>query len=89
MTQLCTAYRKAIRKERPHAEVVIFMDCATIHTADNVLTHCSRLGIRICLIPGGMTHLCQPLDSHVYATFKKTLAEAQERENAANTLMGL
>ena len=80
MTQLCTAYRKAIRKERPHAEVVIFMDCATIHTADNVLTHCSRLGIHICLTPGGMTHLCQPLDSHVYATFKKTLAEAQERK---------
>ena len=56
----------------------------TIHTADNVLTHCSRLGIHICLTPGGMTHLCQPLDSHVYATFKKTLAEAQERKRGGH-----
>ena len=42
--------------------------------------HCSRLGLHICLIPGGMTNLCQPLDTHVFALFKKTLADLQEME---------
>ena len=80
MTMLCTAYRKAIRSVRPNAQIVLFMDCATIHTAENVLMHCSRLGLHICLIPGGMTNLCQPLDTHVFALFKKTLADLQEME---------
>jgi len=86
MTLLCTAYRKAIRTERPNAEVVLVMDCASIHTADNVLTHCSRLGIHNCLVPGGMTNLCQPLDTHVYALFKKDLAERQERKRGEHLL---
>ena len=79
MTMLCTAYRRAIRSERPKAEIVLFMDCATMHTAENVLTHCSRLGLHVCLMPGGMTSLCQPLDTHVFAIFKKTLADLQEK----------
>ena len=86
MTQLCTAYRRAIRSERPNAEIVLIMDCATIHTADNVLTHCSRLGIHNCLVPGGMTNLCQMLDTHAYALFKKDLSERQEKARGEHPL---
>ena len=86
MNMLCTAYRKAVRSERPKAEIVLFMDCATIHTAENVLMHCSRLGLHPCLIPGGMTHLCQPLDTHVFASFKKNLADLQEKSRGEHPL---
>jgi len=78
--QLLTEIRRSILAECPHAEIVLFMDCSPVHTARETLIHCSRLGLHVCLIPGGMTFLCQPLDSHVFATFKQYLADAQERE---------
>lgn len=86
LKRLITLYRKAVREQMPNAEVVIFLDCATIHTADEVLTHCSRLGVHICLIPGGLTYLCQPLDSHVFATFKRILSELQDEERDKDPL---
>lgn len=86
LLQLFTEIRKSIRTLKPKCQIVLFMDCATIHTALDVLKHCSRLGIHVVLIPGGMTYLCQPLDSHVFATFKKTLAELQEEDRGSNAL---
>lgn len=83
---LLTAIRRAVRSKRPLAEVVMFMDCATVHTAEDVVAHCSKLGLHLCLIPGGMTYLLQPLDSHVFATVKRTLSEMQERKRGEHPL---
>lgn len=83
---LITELRQAVRRKEPDAEIILFMDCATIHTAHEVLMHCSRLNIHVCLIPGGMTYLLQPLDSHVFATFKRVLSERQELCRAASPL---
>ena len=82
LRQLITAIRKAIRTKKPNAEILLYMDCASIHTARAVLQHCSVLGIHVCLIPGGLTYLCQPLDSHVFALFKRKLSEDQEIQRA-------
>lgn len=75
---LLTQIRKAIRFRRPNAVIVLCIDCAPVHTTHSTLTHCSRLGLHVLLLPGGLTWLLQPLDSHVFAAFKKKLAEVQE-----------
>lgn len=80
LIQLLTEMRKCIRRTHPHHEIVVCFDCAPCHVSRETLIHCSRLQLHVCLIPGGMTYLCQPLDTHVFATFKRHLAEAQERE---------
>ena len=82
LRQLITAIRKAIRTKKPNAEILLYMDCASIHTARAVLQHCSVLGIHVCLILGGLTYLCQPLDSHVFASLKRKLSEDQEIQRA-------
>lgn len=84
LKQLLTRIRRAVREKRPGAEVVLFMDCATIHIADDVLLHCSRLNIHLALIPAGLTYLLQPLDSHVFAAFKRELSETQEHLRGLN-----
>ena len=75
---MLTEIRKAVRTQRPNAEIVVCIDCATVHTTDSSLNHFSRLGLHVLLVPGGLTWLLQPLDSHVFAPFKQKLAELQE-----------
>lgn len=79
LKQLITRLRRAVRAERPAAEVVLFMDCATIHISDELLKHCSILNVHPVLIPAGLTYLLQPLDSHVFGSFKRELSEMQEK----------
>ena len=86
LKKLLTKLRKAIRDLRPRAEILLYMDCATVHTSEDVLVHCSRLGMHVCLIPGGMTSLCQPLDTHVFGTYKRILSELQEDKRADHPL---
>jgi hypothetical protein len=86
MNSLLTMIRRAVRIKRPHAEILLYMDSATIHLAAPVLLHCSRLGLHPCFVPAGLTYLCQPLDSHVFASFKRMLAELQERARGDNLL---
>ena len=83
---LLTDLRRAVRARLPDDEIVIFMDCATVHTCQDVLMHCSRLNLHVVFLPGSMTHLCQPLDTHVFAGFKRTLSELQENARSRDPL---
>ena len=83
---ILTVIRRNIRVHRPKAEILVVMDCAPVHTARCVFTHCSLLGLHVCLVPSGMTFLCQPLDSHVFGVFKRILSELQERRRGTNPL---
>ena len=83
---MLTILRRNIRLQRPKAEILVVMDCASVHTARCVFAHCSLLGLHLCLVPSGMTFLCQPLDSHVFGVFKRILSELQEQMRGANPL---
>ena len=72
--------------KRPREDILLYMDSATSHLAAPVLLHCSRLGLRPCFVPAGMTYLCQPLDSHVFASFKGVLVELQEKARGESLL---
>ena len=75
---MLTAIRRAVRTRRPHAEIIVCIDCAPVHTTDSTLNHFARLGLHVLLVPGGLTWLLQPLDSHTFGPFKQKLAELQE-----------
>ena len=75
---MLTKIRRAILQKRPNAVIVLCLDCAPVHTTLTTLIHCSKLGMHVLLLPGGLTWLLQPLDTHVFAAFNKKLAELQE-----------
>jgi hypothetical protein len=83
MPTILTLLRRAIRRQRPHAEVVIVMDSASQHTSDAVLRHTSLISVHLVLVPAGLTWLLQPLDTHVFATLKRVLASLQQQARAA------
>jgi hypothetical protein len=83
MPPLLTALRRAIRRQRPNAEIILSMDCASQHISEHVLRHLSILGVHVVLIPAGLTWLLQPLDTHAFATLKRKLAARQAAERAA------
>ena len=50
---------------------ILFMDAARCHLKWNVFAACSRAGIWPIVVPARMTWLLQPLDTHVFASFKR------------------
>lgn len=83
LNKVLTEIRRAVHARRPGAEIVVVMDCAPVHVGRAVLAHMARLNLHLLLIPSGTTWLLQPLDSHVFATFKQQLHNRQQRERAA------
>ena len=76
MKGLLTVLRRAVRSVRPEHHIVVALDAANQHIAADVLAHAARLQVHLLLIPARMTHLLQPLDSHVFGCFKRDLLEA-------------
>ena len=81
---LLTFIRRQVLLARPACQIVLLMDCASQHMANNVLAHCRRLRLVIMLVPARLTWLLQPLDSHVFATFKRRLHALQLEARAAH-----
>ena len=55
-----------LREYLDHREVILLMDMAPCHMHPSVFPLARRKGIRIILIPAGLTGLLQPLDTHVF-----------------------
>ena len=68
---ILTELRRVVRAHRPGHRLVVVWDAASQHLNILVLRHARRLGIHVLLIPAGLTWLLQPLDSHVFASFKQ------------------
>ena len=81
---LLTFIRRQVLLARPGCQIVLLMDCASQHMANNVLAHCRRLRLLIMFVPARLTWLLQPLDSHVFATFKRRLHAFQLEARAAH-----
>ena len=80
-----TRLRRAVRQVRPNAVLVLVFDPCGAHVNARVFRHARCLGIHIILIPGRMTWLLQPLDSHVFAQFKRWLRTALQKERMQAT----
>ena len=81
-------HRRVVRAHRPRHRLVVAWDAASQHLNIIVLRHARRLGIHVLLIPTGLTWLLQPLDSHVFASFKRT-AHRLQLEARAGTEAGI
>ena len=73
MRQWLSDLRHVLRKERPNHMWILVMDCYSVHLSMESLKYAKVLGFCVVLIPGRMTWLLQPLDSHVFAEFKRLL----------------
>ena len=58
---------------------VFFLDAARCHTRWNVFAAFARFGIWPIVVPSKMTWLLQPLDTHVFALFKRRVRGAVQR----------
>ncbi len=77
--------RRAVREAIGECEVVLAWDCATQHLSEAALRSLTEEGFVPLLIPAGLTWLLQPLDTHVFADFKRGMhrLQAATRANAA------
>ena len=82
---ILTTLRRVILHYRPGASVLVVMDAASQHLSADVLNHCARLRLSILPVPGRLTYLLQPLDSHVFATLKRELQLAQAEQRLRST----
>ena len=73
MRQWLRDLRHVLLAHRPNHEWVLVMDCYSVHTSRDVLRYARSLKFVVVLVPSRMTWLLQPLDTHVFADFKRTL----------------
>jgi len=55
---ILTRIRRAVHGRRPRCTIVIVLDCAPQHLADNVITHARRLRIVFCMCLLGLRGSC-------------------------------
>ena len=79
-----TQIRRVVRNRCPNRELVLFMDCAPTHYSQRVTAHCSRLNVLVVFFPAKLTWLLQPLDTHIFALLKHSLALEHMRLRQAN-----
>lgn len=77
LKQLLNTLSKVLKKEAPGKKIVLVWDCCVAHMTPAILQHARAKGIRVLMVPAKLTHVLQVLDFGVFATFKKTLHEAQ------------
>ena len=83
LPHLLTIIRRHICHHLPHHEIVLLLDCAAQHVTARVFAHASRLRMHLLFVPGKTTWLLQPLDTHVFSLFKRTLHQLQTDARAA------
>ena len=86
MKGLLTVLRRAVRSVRPEHHIVVALDAANQHIAADVLAHAARLQVHLLLIPARMTHLLQPLDSHVFGCFEGPTVQTFEASASVQCL---
>jgi len=75
--QILTRLRRAALRLRPGARLIIACDSASQHTTLQVVNHAARLRVQLLFVPGRLTWLMQPLDTHVFGSFKQRLHHVQ------------
>ncbi len=81
---ILTLLRRAIHRQRPGVQVVVCCDSASQHVADAVIRHSQCLRMHLLCVPGRLTWLLQPLDSHVFGRLKRHLHALQIEARVAS-----
>ena len=84
MRRALTSLAKGLGPVLRERQVVLFLHVASAHIHATILAHARRLGIRLLFIPAGLTRVLQPLDTHVFAQYKRTLREKWREVRAAS-----
>ena len=66
----------ALAKAAPERQAILLMDALHCHFAKQVLMACRRHGILVCIVPASCTSFLQPLDTDVFARYKRYLSSA-------------
>ena len=61
---------------RPEFQIILVLDCATIHLTLAVIRKAAELGIWLLVVPPNATYALQPLDTHVFSPYKAFLRRA-------------
>ena len=69
---------RALQARAPGAQFILSMDAVRLHLSAVVLKECARWGIRVVVVPAGLTWLLQPLDTHVFAQMKRAIRDAYQ-----------
>ena len=70
---------RCLRAYRRTHRFIIFFDVFAAHVAPAVLRNFALHDFWVCLIPARMTWALQPADTHLFATYKRKLAEEWQR----------
>lgn len=65
--------RRAVRRIRPDAEIILCMDCCPSHTSEEACRACQRYRIHPLFVAARLTWLLQPLDVRVFANVKNSI----------------
>ena len=77
-----THIRRPFAVHFPRRPIVLFMDSASQHAAWKVLAHANRLRMQLVFIPGSLTWLLQPLDTHAFSLLKRRMVLLQQQTRA-------
>ena len=80
MLHYFTTLRRSVTRAVPGAVVVVVLDAAPVHLNRRVIRHARRLGLHLLIVPGRMTWMLQPLDTHVFAVLKRHVRASILRE---------
>ena len=75
---------KALGSLRSEYWFILSVDSCPTHLSLPFLQACARASINVHVIPGGMTHVLQPLDTHVFAGFKGDFRHRQMQARLAS-----
>ena len=73
-----------LAKHAPERETILLMDTSQVHLHSAVLRTCRRHNVRIAWVPAGLTWLLQPLDTHVFARYKRFLRRRYAEHQASS-----
>ena len=69
---------RALRGRLSDIQPLLLLDAAKIHLHGSVLRACKAYGFWVLVIPPRMTFALQPLDAHVFSSFKRELVYAYQ-----------
>ncbi len=78
---------KVLGQHKESFQPMLLMDGLAAHIAEPVLRAASDAGIWVIFVPAGMTHLLQPLDTDVFAAYKRRLRQIYA-EHRVDSLTG-
>ncbi len=71
MCMLMRLLAKILSESAPTRQPILLMDAHRVHCSPTVLKCCRSLGIWVSIIPASTTHFLQPLDTDVFAQYKR------------------